>query len=126
MRVLVAIVVSYLFAVILIVAGTMAATSAFGPSLQGAQAMPHLLANFATNFVAAVLAGYVCMRIAPAGRALIAMGGLVLAFTATAAISARAASSLDQPHLAIIALLGVSGLIVGAMVRQASRGRVQT
>jgi hypothetical protein len=128
-RVLLAVVVGYLVAAVLVVTATVAAMAAFGLSMTATPTSGYLAVNLVLSMAAAAVGGYVCARLAPAGRFAVTVGLLTVLFLIAGALWARAnAGSPLQPqwYAALVTLLGASGLGIGAVLqRSQAAGRAR-
>lgn len=115
----------YLAGTLAVTAGTWAASTAFGMRPGAAVSPKYLAVIVAINILGAAAAGYVCARMAPAGRLALAAVLLVVLFLTLALISARTSAETGQarPYVALVTLLGLIGMLAGVMVERAMHGR---
>jgi hypothetical protein len=128
LRVCLAVLVGYLVVVILVMAATATTTAAFGVTMTSVPPPRYLVTNVLAGMVAAAVGGFVCARLAPAGRVTITVGLLFAVFLILGVVSGRAAASTTQPlwYQAVVTLLGASGLLIGVVIersQEAERAR---
>jgi hypothetical protein len=124
LRMLLAVVVAYGVMRGVVIASNVLLLLALGMPPEGRVTTPYLAANVAASFIAAIVAGYACARLAPHGRMLVSLGLLVLLFLAGTVAVYRATPDSQQPmgFLPLVALLSVVGLVTGAMIERARHG----
>lgn len=100
----------------------MASAAAFHVTPGGDPPMGYLLSDLLAGFVAAGLGGYVCVRFAPLGRATITVAALLVVFVVFNVVVGRASATAGQPrwYVALAAMLGAIGLLIGAASRLAA------
>lgn len=124
LRMLLAIIVGYGVMRGVVIASNVLLVLAMGMPPEGHLPTPYLAANVASSFIAAMIAGYACARLAPYGRLLLSVGLLVLLFLAGTVAVYRAMPDPRQPqgYLQLVTLLGVIGLWAGVMIERARHG----
>lgn len=125
MRIVLAAAAGYLMSALVVMLGTAVAAMVAGPAAAAAPTTVLLSVNVAINFAAAVLAGYVCARLAPEGRLTLSVALLTVVFLAVPVITARMIGGATQPRasIALMALLDLIGLWAGAMTERAIHAR---
>jgi hypothetical protein len=123
LRSVLAVVAGYVVTAVIVMAGTFAAMAAFGLTMTSVPTPPYLAANLAVSFLAAVAGGWVCARIAPA-RAL-AHGALLAALFLAMSLLPTGAAANGQPgwYVPVIAAIGVTGVISGALLQHLGAAR---
>jgi hypothetical protein len=121
---LLSVVAGYLAGTLAVTAGTWATSTAFGMRSGAAVTPKYLAVIVAVNILGAAAAGYVCARLAPAGRLALAAVLLVVLFLALALISAYSVEAGQaRPYVALVTLLGLVGMCAGVMIERAMHGR---
>jgi len=125
LRVVVAAIAGYAAAALLGTLGAAGLAAALGSATRGPRHTALLALTIAVRFVAAIAAGYIGARLAPAGRVLVTVALVVLLFLGITIATYRAAAEhLDPPgYVPLVALLGVIGIWTGAMIDRATHGR---
>jgi hypothetical protein len=114
----------YVAGTLAVTAGTWAASMAFGMQAGASVSPKYLAVIVAVNILGAAAAGYVCARLAPAGRLALASVLLVALFLTLAMISARTSEpGQARPYIALVTLLGLIGMCAGVMIERAMHGR---
>jgi hypothetical protein len=121
LRAILAGVAGYCLIAVLVMAGTAATTAAFGATPDAVPSSRDMLINILLGMLAAAAGGYVCARLAPAGRVTIAVGLLFAVFLIAGVIAGRAAATPTQPRWfhAVVTLLGASALLIGVVIERA-------
>jgi len=106
---------------LLVVVGDVALRTIFGLTETSAPPPAYLLLKSVISVIAATLGGFICARIAPAGRVFVSVAVLVVLFLAAGAMVGRAMASPLEPlwFQAIVVMLGASGVPIGASIEQA-------
>ena len=106
---------------LLVVVGDVALRTIFGLTETSAPPPAYLLLKSVISVVAAILGGFICAWIAPAGRVFVSVAVLVVLFLVAGAMVGRAMASPLEPlwFQAIVVMLGASGVPIGASIEQA-------
>lgn len=119
-RVLLAVVVAYLVIVALVAIGSVVSMAVFDVSMTSTPPPRYLLAGIVCSMAAAAVGGYVCARLAPAGRVTVTVGLLCAVFLIAGVWAGRANASAAQPlwYQAVVTLLGACGLLSGVVIQR--------
>jgi hypothetical protein len=120
LKVVRAVLVGYLAMAALAMAGLLALSAAIGGGSASVPPPHFVISNLLWSTVAAGIGGWICARMAPAGRVLIAVSLLFFLVLAVGAVLGRAAATPTQPlwYQALLTLLGASGVLMGAVIER--------
>jgi hypothetical protein len=122
LRVVRAVLVSYLVAGVLALGAMLMLMAAFG--VRGGEPLPpaFVVTNLLASVLAAMVGGYLCARLAPEGRVTVSVAVLFLGTLAAGAVYGRAMATPTEPlwYQAVFTLLAASGLLVGAVIQRAT------